>query len=153
MRVCDGWPWSGTFLHDRVHVDSCRPIYRARCQAPLLSPSCATVPRHAHAHAHARTTTAKATCCLIRVLILYARAVFPTVPGVQYLKKCRNAMRENKDLKASGSHLDLIRAPCVLYGVEYIDPVTLASYRPKPKSHAMRWRKLLSMLRYIIYIQ
>ena len=28
-------------------------------------------------------------------------------------------------IKASGSHLDLIRAPYALYGVKYIDPVPL----------------------------
>ena len=34
---------------------------------------------------------------------------------------------------AHGSHLDLVRAPYVLYGVKYIDPVSLALF-PGAKS-------------------
>ena len=38
-------------------------------------------------------------------------------------------------IAASGSHLDLIRAPYVLYGVKYIDPVSLAPF----SGHKRTW--------------
>ena len=36
-----------------------------------------------------------------------------------------------KNLTCSGSHLDLRRAPYVLHGVKYIDPVSLAHFSGK----------------------
>ena len=45
----------------------------------------------------------------------------------QAFKKGGNYDFDGKDA-ASGAHLDLIRAPYVLYGVKYIDPVSLAPF-------------------------
>ena len=49
------------------------------------------------------------------------------------------AKLEEQEEQASGSHLDLGRAPYMLYGVKYIDRVSLDV--PRAASHVVIWRE------------
>ena len=48
------------------------------------------------------------------------------VPLRQFTTNPFDIYKQGVNIRVSGSHLDLGRAPYVLYGVKYIDPVTLA---------------------------